>query len=70
MVWGNASGGLPFAAHGGYDGILGLELLERLVDLLPVDAGDLLHLTCAERLACLLHRFQNFVLYGYFITVE
>ena len=68
MVWGNASGGLPFAAHGRYDGVLGLEFLECLIDLLPVDAGDLLDLACAERLACLLHRFQNFVLYGYSIT--
>ena len=31
-------GGLPLAPDGGHDGALGLELLERLVDLLPVDA--------------------------------
>ena len=63
------SGRLPLAADGRDDGVLGLELLECLVDLLPVDAGDLLDLAGTERLARLFHRFQNFILNGYDITV-
>ena len=55
-------GGLPLAPDRGDDGALGLELLERLVDLLPVDAGGLLDLAGAHGLAGLLHGFDDVVL--------
>ena len=38
-------GGLPLAPDRGHDGALGLELLERLVDLLPVDARNALSIS-------------------------
>ncbi len=59
----------PLASDRGHDSAFGLELLERFVDLLPVDTGGLLDLTGTHGLTSILHCFDDIVLYGHFITV-
>lgn len=70
MVRRSSLGGLPLAPYWGHDGALGLELLERLVDLLPVDARGLLDLAGAHGLAGFLHGFDDIILDCHVNTVN